>query len=1121
MQTGSNYDLLIQKLDQFIRKYYLNQLIKGFLYSTALLIGLFLLFNLLEHYFYFDTSMRKLLFFSFIGINIMAVGFWIIVPILKYFSLGKTISHENAALIIGDHFGDVKDRLLNVLQLKKQSENQADASLIEASIQQKTEQVKLVPFKSAIDLSTNKKYLKFAAPPFLLLLAFLFAAPSLITDSTHRIINNNTEFIKAAPFDFKIENDNFQVLQYEDYKLDVQIDGDVLPEEVFIDVDNFQYRLKKDAKDKFSYVFKNVQKDTKFHLFSGKVKSIENEIDVLPKPKLIDFSISLDYPSYIGRKDETIANIGDILVPQGTGITWNFNALNTEEVALKFGNSGSIKNADQKTEERFRFYKKAVRDYIYKIYISNQHVVHPDSISYSINVTPDQHPSINVQKFQDSLEKELIYFVGNASDDYGLVSLAFNYTKTNANGIPQANQKIMLKKPDGRDIQYDHYFDISELNIMPGEKLSFYFEVFDNDGVNGAKSAKTGLMYFEKPSLDEFEEQEDENEEYVKDKLEEALKESKKLQDELKKMKDKILQKKELDWQDKKELEKLLERQKELEKELEKAKEKFKENLENQEEFTERKEEIKEKQEKIEELFEEVMDDEKQELLDKIDELMEELNKEEMMEMMEDMESDDEEKEQEMEKLLELFKQLEVEKEIQDQMEKLEELAEKQEELSEKTEKESAPKDQLKKEQEEIQKELEEIEEKLEEIQEKNEELEVPKEMPEDTEEQMDDIQKDMEESKDSMEKKDNKKSAKKQKDAAKKMKEMAGSLQESMESGDQKQMEEDIKAIRQLLENLVTLSFDQEDLIKDLNTTTINTPRYVELVQSQFKLKDDFQLIQDSLQALSKRNDKIESFVTEKVMETKENIKGSIVELEERRTPEAARHQRGTMTSVNDLALMLAESMEEMQKEMSGMMSGCQKCENPGGKGKGKKGGKSGNVPMDKISEGQKSLSEGLKKMGKDGKGGEGGKTSSKEFAKAAAQQAALRKALEEIRQQKQEQGEGGQELQEIIDQMNKNEIDLVNKRLNSQLLSRQENILTKLLEAEKADRTRDKDNKRKAERTEEKKRELPPQLQEYLKKREAETEMYKKISPALRPYYKQLVDSYYQSLKKESGVK
>ena len=65
---------------------------------------------------------------------------------------------------------------------------------------------------------------------------------------------------------------------------------------------------------------------------------------------------------------------------------------------------------------------------------------------------------------------------------------------------------------------------------------------------------------------------------------------------------------------------------------------------------------------------------------------------------------------------------------------------------------------------------------------------------------------------------------------------------------------------------------------------------------------------------------------------------------------------------------------------------------------------------------------------------------------------------------------------LQEIIDEMNKMEIDLVNKKLNNETLKRQQDIVTRLLEAEKADRQREFDNKRKAEIGTDKKRELPP---------------------------------------------
>ncbi|NNE26774.1 MAG: DUF4175 domain-containing protein [Saprospiraceae bacterium] len=1104
----SNYDLLIQKLDQFIRKYYLNQLIRGVLYSSAVIIGLFLAFTLLEHEFFFNTGVRKGLFYGFIGFSIASLAYWVLLPLSHYFKLGRIIDHEQAAHIIGHHFTSVQDKLLNVLQLKKQSLGLTSADLINASIEQKTESIKLVPFKAAIDLKKNRQYLKYALPPALALLVMLFAAPSLITESTHRIINNNTAFEKAAPFHFNIKNEDLSVVQYDDFDLNIQITGSVLPDEVFVEVDNFQYRMKKLSKDQFRYTFNSVQKNIAFNVFSGSVRSDKHELDVLLKPNLSSFEVSLDYPSYTGRKDEVLNNIGDMLLPEGTKVKWTFESNNTDILELGFTSNNERIEAKRIAEQRFSAQKRIYKSDSYKVYISNKAIPTPDSVSYIVNVTPDQYPEINVEVFEDSLASGVIYFVGNASDDYGLENLSFNLIRTDERG-GQINETETLLNPQFREIQYDHILDINALQLKPGEKLSYYFEVFDNDAVNGSKSAKTAVMEFEKPTVEEFEEQEQENEEDIKDKLKKSIEESKKIKEELKKMREKLLQKQEPDWEDRKEFEKLFERQQEVEKALQEAKEKFEENLKNQEEFTERSEEIQEKQEKMQELFEEAVDKETQELMDKIQELLEELNKEDMIQMMEDMQMSEEAMEKNNERLLELFKNLEMEKEIQDMTEKLEELAEEQEDLSEKTENSSESQDSLQNQQEELNKEFDKLQEKMDEMQQKNQELERPKDLGEDTPEQMEEIKKDMEQSQDQLQKQQNKSASKKQKRAAQKMKEMAQKMQSNQQSQNMDQMQEDIAALRQLLENLVTMSFDQEDLINSIKRVNINTPTYVSQIQEQFKLKDDFQLIQDSLQALAKRVSQIEGFVTEKVVEIESNLGHSIDELEERQKNQAEDHQRKTMKNVNDLALMLSETMQQMQEQMGDMMMGSQMCNKPGG------AGSSGQKPMDKITEGQQKLGEDMKKMG-EGKGqGENGKPSAKDFAESAARQAELRRALEAMQEQKMEQGKGSELLQEIIEEMDKVEVDLVNKRMDSELMLRQQDILTKLLEAEKAEREREFDNKRKAEIGEEKLKELPPELKEYLKERESQIDLYNKISPSLRPYFRQLVDEYYKSLK------
>ncbi|HFC00201.1 MAG TPA: DUF4175 domain-containing protein, partial [Phaeodactylibacter sp.] len=353
--SKNNYQLLIEKLDLFIRKFYVNQLIRGFLYFTALVLILFLGMNFLEHYFYFGKAVRKGMFYSFLGTSALSFVGWVMIPLLHYFRLGKVISHEKAATIIGDHFPNVKDKLLNVLQLSKQAESAENAELVFAGINQKTEKIKVVPFRSAIDLGKNKKYLRYALPPLLLLLVILFAAPSLIKDSTNRLYHNNENFERDALFQFSINKDDLTVVQFDDYLLKVKVEGEVLPNEVFVDIDNYQYRLTKEEQDVFSYRFSNVQKKTKFKVFSSGVESEDYTLNVLKKPNILGFDIDLDYPNYIGRKDESLNNIGDLVVPVGTKINWNFNAINTDEIAISFSSKKEFITANRSGEENFAY----------------------------------------------------------------------------------------------------------------------------------------------------------------------------------------------------------------------------------------------------------------------------------------------------------------------------------------------------------------------------------------------------------------------------------------------------------------------------------------------------------------------------------------------------------------------------------------------------------------------------------------------------------------------------------------------------------------------------------------------------------------------------------------------
>ncbi|MCC6691325.1 MAG: hypothetical protein IT235_07310, partial [Bacteroidia bacterium] len=62
---STSYSILINKLDEFIRKYYKNQVLRGVLYCTAVALAFYLLVTLTEYFAHFDTGVRTFLFYAF------------------------------------------------------------------------------------------------------------------------------------------------------------------------------------------------------------------------------------------------------------------------------------------------------------------------------------------------------------------------------------------------------------------------------------------------------------------------------------------------------------------------------------------------------------------------------------------------------------------------------------------------------------------------------------------------------------------------------------------------------------------------------------------------------------------------------------------------------------------------------------------------------------------------------------------------------------------------------------------------------------------------------------------------------------------------------------------------
>ena len=1120
-ENERSYQSLIEKLDAFIRRYYKNQLIRGTLLTAGILVIFYLGILSAEYIGEFGVGVRTILFYGLLTGTALVLGKFIAIPLFRLYKLGDRLSYEDAAGIIGSHFKEVSDKLTNVLQLSKAAGHVdgETASLLEASIAQKTHALRPIPFASAIDFSGNKRYVKYALIPLLFAAFIAFLYPALVTDSTARLVHHRTFFEPIIPFEFIIENGNLDAVQQEDFSLNIRMGGKEIPDEVYIEFSGTSYRLDKSSKLKFNYLFRNIQENKVFRFIANGFYSKEYELNVLPNPLILDFEAELKFPAYTKRTLERLNNTGDMIIPEGTKVAWFFNTMNTESLTLNFSqeeNDGLIQ-ANRGDENKFTFENRFFKNSSYTIRTKNDFVKSKDSITYWINVIPDLFPAIEVDEQVDSNSAKRLYFAGMVKDDYGFEQLTFNYVKTSGDN---RSDNISVPINFNRSLsqaQFFHLWDLNRLEIKAGDEIEYYFEIWDNDGVNGSKSTKTDRRIYKAPSLKEVSDQANKKNEKIKEKIEKSTMLARKLQRDIKDLNKKMLDKKTLSWEEKQQIKELLDAQKELQKSVEDVKKEVSRNFNEQSEYVKVDENILEQQKQLEELFERVMTDEMKELFREMEKMMDKLDKSKIQEMMDKMKMDNRDIEKELDRSLEIFKQLEVEQKLETAIDKLKKLKEKQKELTKQSKEKNSKAEDSKKKQDELNKEFDDVRKDLKDLEELNKELEHPNDL-EDTKAEQEKISDDMKESSEEMGKGKKSKSAESQEDASEGMEELGEKLEQMQEEMEAGADAENLEDLRELLENLVRLSFDQEELMGEFKGTNQKSLEYVKHTQTQKKIKDDAKMIEDSLFALSKRVVEIEPFINREIAAINKNMEKAIQFMADRKSKEAGSRQQYVMTAVNNLALLLSEVVEQMQAQMASQMQGESSCKKSGCKKSGCKKPGHGKPSMSSMKGMQQGLNKQIQSMKKGMKSGNGksGNAMSKQLAKMAAEQESIRNQLQQMNQQMNKDGQGSMgNLEKLAKMMEQTESDLVNRRITQETINRQQEILTRLLKAENAERERELDNKRKSTEAKNENFGNPTEFFEYNMLKKRETELLRTVPADLKPYYKNKVSEYFNTFK------
>ncbi|MGB3776430.1 MAG: hypothetical protein WA951_14320, partial [Leeuwenhoekiella sp.] len=821
------------------------------------------------------------------------------------------------------------------------------------------------------------------------------------------------------------------------------------------------------------------------------IRSQDYKLEIIKAPLIVDFKMKLDYPTYTLKRDEIVSNTGSLTVPEGTRIIWQLETKNTNQVIWKNIDSSYI--FVDEGDNFFYLDKILKRTTPYSISSSNDKLNNYENLDYSIEVVRDAFPKIDVSTKRDSINGLQQYHQGNVSDDYGLKSLRLVYY-TQDNEKEKMYRKLSLKQ--GNVDQFIAAFP-DTLNLVDGVGYAYYFEITDNDEVNSFKRSRSSVFTFKKRTEEEVEDDQLERQQETIKSIDESLKKKKETDQELKKIVQSQKEKQSLNYSEQQQLKNFISRQRQQDQVMKNYAEKLKENLKNfrqdNKEFEDMGKELQERLEANERKLEG-----QEEMLKELEELREKLSNEELNDKLEQVAKQNKNSEKSLKQLLELTKKYYVEQKMKRIAEKIGDLAEKQKDLSQKDDNSSQK-------QQDLNDEFKQLEDQIEQLEKENAALVKPIDLPKE-EDLKSEIEKEQEEAKQELEKQESEesddpsednerkseksKASQKQQKASEKMKELAQKMESQMSQAGSETLQEDVEMLRQVLDNLILFSFNQEDLMKIFKQMDDNNPVFASKLVEQNSLRQNFEHIDDSLFALSLRVPQLGEKISEELTNVDYNIDQALSRLSENQIMQGAASQQYVVASANTLADMLSSILNNMQQQLSGSGSG------KGGKpkpGAGQSGDQLSDIIMsqDELSKRMgKSMSPGKSgkkgeegengKEGKQGNSGQNGSGSSGSEGKSSEsasdglseeqreiqyeiykEQQQIRRQLEDLIKQEGLEGIG----ENLLNEMKNLEDRLLDGGLDQESQKRMDNLIHQLLKLKKAEQEQGQEEKRESQ--------------------------------------------------------
>ena len=1128
IKSDANFKLIDTKLTglrcQWSRFIFLNGIIRAL---VLVLVAGFII-STIEGFRYFQVPVRLSILRFTIGFLILFFLTPIVLAVLVRCNRMVSYSNMNLAKMIGKQFTDIGDRLTNGLQLYKMTlEKKSGYSLELADYSVKTVAEDIQKYRFT-DIIPWKK-LKFSIIQLMITLVVISGIVMLNSPfyrgSGNRLVHPHQSFEIPMPFEITSLSGSFGVFGGDSVVVVFQCSGEI-PEQI-----NFHTEYSDYSKDELF----NLDEAGRIELDLGAVRSniiyeafVENRsifkpwkrissgtdtIRVTDRPEILAVKLRIDPPSYTQLSSEVQEsnNLELMLIP-GSELTLTLisnKVLKSASLYLASGRKMRLTVQNKTASGQFTVFN--ADEFHFTVFDEND-VSNTDPMTYKIRLIPDSYPVCQLISPDSDIEltEAMEIPLGiRIADDFGFSKALIRYrlikqftpdmSIVDSLEFPIQNIQLSLQ-----ELYYT--WSVSDLQLSPEDVVEFQVIVFDNDPINGPKSASSKTLKARFPSLNDlfsdFYEQQDD----VAEQGEEILRELENASDILEEISLELLKNPELSWEQKNQLMKEIEKTEQAGEKLSKMADQLNDMMQESRENSLFDEETLEKYSQLQQSFQEIMTPELREAMEKLQKALEKMDQNEVREALDQFRINREQFSEEIDRMLKLLERVKIEQSVDEIVRRLEDLTERQEQITNEIEKtpesEKGKLDQIAGEEKTVERDTEVLFDVMERT--SNDMKEFPLMPSEELKSRLEefensDLMEQMSQTRKSLKNGDKNQAGSKSKSAQQQMQDFLEKMQQFQKNFNAEQMDQLMGDFRKVIYKTMQVSQSQEQLGQEIKNTPRQSEQLMDVAVKQQQIRQNLSQVIADLIELSNKTFGLSPQAGKGFGQAAAAMSNAVQQMEERNTTAATGSANQATAAINMTALNLINSMNELQQ--SGSSSGFEKYMEQLQKMAGQQQGINDETQM--LGMGQNGQQQAMQRL--------------------AARQQQLQKSLEELQNELSGSSNQSGDLGGIAKDMDDVIKDLQQNRVMRKTLERQQRILSRMLDAQKSMRTQDFKKERKSVTGADINRESPGELPTDLGERR--TVLRENLEQALKEgysrEYEELIRQYFQLISTEENDK